>query len=91
MREAVEEMGPAWAGATLKRLGVIHPDSGLLTTEVAVYAAHLDAVPDTDHVEGITGAAQKWVPASALPQLISSGAITDAMTLSALTLAVCAH
>ncbi len=91
VREMVEEMGPAWAGATLKRLGTIHPDSGLLTTEVTVYAAHLDYAPDTGHVEGITGAAQVWVSASGMPQLIGSGAITDAMTLAALALAVCAR
>lgn len=87
IREAVEELGPCWASADYARLGLIHPDSGLLTTEVAVYAAHLEQAPAADHVEDITGAQQVWVPAGQLPELIAAGRITDAMTLSALTLA----
>ena len=90
IREAVEELGPCWGGATYQRLGLIHPVSGLLTTEVAVYAAHLAQAPAADHVEDITGAAQVWVPAARFPELIAAGRITDAMTLSALALASCA-
>lgn len=89
IREAVEELGPCWARADYRRLGLLHPDSELLTTQVAVYAAHLEHAPAADHVEDITGAAQVWVPVEQLAELIAVGRITDAMTLSALTLASC--
>ena len=87
IREAVEELGQCWGGATYQRLGLLHPDSGLLTTEVAVYTAHLQQAPAAGHVEEITGAAQVWIPAEQMPALIAGGNITDAMTLAALTLA----
>lgn len=86
-REAVEELGPGWERATFKRLGVMYPDSGLLTTEMTVYAARLDTVPDPGHVESLTAAAQQWIPISSVPTLVATGRIADGMTLAAITLA----
>ncbi|GAA1747301.1 NUDIX hydrolase [Kocuria aegyptia] len=89
IREAVEELGPYWARADYRRLGLLHPDSGLLTTQVAVYAAHLEHAPAAGHIEDITGATQVWIPAGQLTELITGGRISDAMTLAALALASC--
>jgi ADP-ribose pyrophosphatase len=86
-REAVEELGDGWAYTRLQHLGVLYPDSGLLTTQMTVYAAHLETVPDPGHVKSLTGATQQWVSISKASALVATGHITDGMTLAAITLA----
>lgn len=78
--ELLEETGAT--STTVRRLGVVTPDSGLLYDEVAVYLAHVPDVEtctqDTDEVSGL-----EWVDVSDLRDRILSGDIDDGFTLAA--------
>ncbi|WP_457317539.1 NUDIX hydrolase [Sinomonas sp. RB5] len=81
-RELVEETGLAVASSEL--LGILRPDTGILTTEVAVWftrAPHADELPT--HQEAETGAVLQWYSLGEVQGLIRSGAITCGITLAA--------
>jgi 8-oxo-dGTP pyrophosphatase MutT (NUDIX family) len=78
--ELLEETGAE--ASSIDRLGVITPDSGLLSDEVAIYMA---LVPDieTAPVDTVEVAALEWVHPDDLDRRIRSGEIDDGFTLAA--------
>lgn len=80
--EIREELGQE--AKRLVRVGTLHPDTGILSTEVGVWVAVLDnSVLDEDHVEGITGLRPDWVQEGELEGRIMRGEITCGITLAA--------
>lgn len=84
-RELIEETGLDYRAAT--RLGTLRPDTGILTTQVAVWktmhsAEHLRP----GHVEDETGAKVEWYSYGELLGMIRNGKITCGMTLAAVAL-----
>ena len=80
-RELHEETGIA--ADSLTRLGTLHPNTGLLATEIVVFAAvvHSRALPtvSNDEVEEA-----RWFDAEELEEAVRTGLVTDAITLGAL-------
>lgn len=84
-RELIEETGLAYKSAVL--LGTIRPDTGILTTEVAVWkTVHGKEHLRPGHVEDETGAKIEWYSYGELLGMIRRGNITCGMTLAALGL-----
>lgn len=84
-RELVEETGLEFHSAT--RLGTLRPDTGILTTEVAVWktihgASHLHP----GYIEDETGASIEWYGFGEILGMVRSGRITCGMTLAALAM-----
>lgn len=83
-RELAEETGIQHA--RMIDAGCLHPNSGLLSSEVILYIAIVDqdfGEPfSTDEV-----ASKKWFSVSELWAMISEGQITDCFTLSAMAIA----
>lgn len=89
VRELVEEMGLPSIPDSISLLGHLHPDTGLLSTEVAVWKTHLsteDMERSRSHVEAFSGVQPEWISYQAVRALIAKGGITCGMTLAALTL-----
>ncbi|WP_443047024.1 NUDIX hydrolase [Streptomyces sp. NBC_00267] len=81
-REMKEELD---VGITrMERLGLIHPDTGLLTYSVPLYAAIVDRPPIPEGSEGIDDV--RVVTLSEAEVMIESEEITDSFTLAALCL-----
>jgi ADP-ribose pyrophosphatase len=82
--ELDEEIGSA--SADFRRLGTVTPDSGLLSSRIAVFLAVLPektaAPKDTDEVLEV-----RWLPVREVWSWVSAGRIEDGFTLAALTLA----
>lgn len=80
-REFVEETG--LVPATVRQLGMLDLDTGLIPTPIAVFevtAAQRDATQDTDpEVDDLV-----WVPRSSIPELIADGDLCDCISLSAI-------
>lgn len=89
-RELVEETGLIVPTATLRLLGATRPDTGILTTEVGVWAA---PVPTNmvalahGHVENESGASVSWMATAQVVGLISTGRLICSMSLAAFALA----
>ncbi|WP_422758994.1 NUDIX hydrolase [Paenarthrobacter sp. C1] len=84
-RELVEETGLDYRTGTL--LGTLRPDTGILTTEVAVWkTVHGMEHLRPGHVEDETGAKVEWYSHGELLGMIRGGTVTCGMTLAALTL-----
>lgn len=84
-RELIEETGLDYSSAT--RLGTLRPDTGILTTEVAVWkTVHGKEHLRPGHVEDETGAKVEWHSYGEILGLIRGGKITCGMTLAALSL-----
>lgn len=80
--EIREELGQE--AKRLVRIGTLHPDTGILSTEVGVWVAVLDeSVLDADHVEGITGLQPEWTEEGYLDGKIMNGEITCGITIAA--------
>lgn len=83
-QELLEELGIDQA--TLRVLGHIHPDSGLLSTRAAVVLAEVEHVAgpreDAEEVEAV-----QWVTSAVLDEMIRAGEIEDSFTLAAWLLA----
>lgn len=79
-RELAEETG--CAADQLTPLGSVHPNSGVLATEVALFAASVEQ-PD-GAAAGAEVAEFRWWPVADVLAAVASEAITDAITLSAL-------
>lgn len=87
IREMVEEMGVTPRSTRL--LGTIRPDTGLLDTEVAIYAAfvnHEDVVKNLNHVDDESNGSVVWMPVGSALGMIKRGQITCGMTLAAMML-----
>ena len=84
LAELREELGVT--KAELRLLGYVTPDSGLLSTRVAIIAARVlestDSFEDKEEIE-----ANMWVTRDRISEMILTGEIEDGFTLSALTLA----
>lgn len=79
-KELQEELGvPA---RELIGLGTLHPDTGILASEVELYAARIDAVGEVATGEGIRRA--RIVGFAEAEQLAESGRISDSFTIAAL-------
>lgn len=84
-RELVEETGLTATSAT--PLGIIWPDTGILSTQVAVWkTTHASNGLKPDHVEDETGAHVLWYTHGEIIGLIRRGQIRCGMTLAALAL-----
>lgn len=84
-RELVEETGLDYNSGTL--LGTLRPDTGILTTRVAVWkTVHGPEHLRPGHVEDETGARVEWYSYGELLGMIRGGKITCGMTLAALGL-----
>lgn len=83
-RELAEEMGILHT--TMRHVGNIHPDTGLLSTTVAVWIAAVDSDQATEsrtHIEGESGAIVSWYSLPQMLALIASGKVQCAMTIAA--------
>lgn len=82
--ELREELGAT--ARSLRTIGYLHPDTGLLATRVAVVVATcagIDGIPtDTEEITDHT-----WIPVRALDGMVAAGDITCGVTLAAYTLA----
>ena len=82
-RELREETG--LVAASVRLIGFVYPNTGLLNTRVAVISAQIADIrpkskPDGEVVE------LRWVDAAALSAQIACGELTDGLSLAALTL-----
>lgn len=84
-RELVEETGLVYSSGT--QLGIIHPDTGIMDTRVAVWHTvhHLSDLSSL-HVEEETGARVHWYSHGEVMGMISSGKITCGITLAAIAM-----
>ncbi|MEH0110626.1 NUDIX hydrolase [Tersicoccus sp. MR15.9] len=81
-RELVEETG--LVATTGRKLGVVHPDTGILTNEVSVWlTSHETGTLHPAHVEPETGARFRWFGVGEFDGLIANGKITCGITLAA--------
>lgn len=81
-RELIEETGLDYRSAT--RLGTLRPDTGILTTQVAVWKTiHGPEHLRPGYVEDETGAKVEWYSYGELLGMIRNGKITCGMTLAA--------
>lgn len=74
----------------LRALGVIHPDTGVLTTELAVWSAvlsHEQVSASAGHRHLESGGLVQWYPVDAVMEMIGNGRIHCALTMGALQLA----
>jgi 8-oxo-dGTP pyrophosphatase MutT (NUDIX family) len=84
-RELIEETGLDYSSGTL--LGTLRPDTGILTTQVAVWkTVHGKEHLRPGHVEDETGAKVEWYSYGELLGMIRGGKVTCGMTLAALAL-----
>jgi 8-oxo-dGTP pyrophosphatase MutT (NUDIX family) len=84
-RELIEETGLDYRSGTL--LGTLRPDTGILTTEVAVWkTVHGIEHVRPGHVEDETGAKVEWYSIGELTGMVGNGRITCGMTLAAIAL-----
>lgn len=84
LTELWEELGAN--PESVESIGVIHPDSGLLSAEVSIFHATLrepkSSPRDTREIQSVL-----WVTWDELKDMVRRGEITDGFTLAALTLA----
>ncbi|MFL6076233.1 MAG: NUDIX hydrolase [Mycobacteriales bacterium] len=84
--ELAEELGAS--ASTLRRLGAVTPDSGLLTSRAVVVFAEVERVgPRTDTAEV---AAVRWETPARVSEEVRAGVLEDGFTLAALMLAYAA-
>ena len=91
VRELAEETGLDVFPDGMRLLGVLHPDTGVLATTVAVWSVAVpwsDAMATSGRVEEESGAVVEWLPAGGWLGMVYSGQITRGMTLAAYTLAL---
>lgn len=80
-RELAEETGAL--AVDLVSLGVLHPDSGLLESQVELFFAELD--PDVPFSAVAEVSAVRWVPVPELLASVADGTLTDAFTVAAVS------
>ena len=82
-RELREELGVV--PGELAHLGAIHPDAGITSSAVHVFAAQVTGRPAPDRLEGIDEV--RRLSLAELDRWIAEGRITDAFTLAAIAIA----
>jgi 8-oxo-dGTP pyrophosphatase MutT (NUDIX family) len=83
--EVYEELGQS--SKRLDLIGTLHPDTGILSTEVGIWIALMDeSVLDLDHEEKITGLRPTWVSEDSFISMIFNGKINCSLTLAAYTM-----
>lgn len=83
LRELVEETGLAIASKDLIDLGVIYPDSGIMNTEVPLFAVKLD-VPFTDlEIDPGELLGHRLVPILQVEKMLDAGLICDSYMMMA--------
>jgi len=84
-RETQEETGYQLPVCSFTKVGSIHPNSGILSSEIDVFVVLTSENPvfkiDTEEIDEVL-----TIPISSIAQKIKNGEITDGFTLSALTL-----
>ncbi len=81
-KELSEEIGAV--ANDLKRLGQIHPDSGMTSSAVSVFLAEIDTVGPVNESEGICES--RLIQPRELSDWIARGKINDGITLAAFSL-----
>lgn len=87
VRELAEELGVVPTGTRF--LGVIHPDTGLLSTEVAVYACivdHDDVEAAAEHIDAESGGVPQWMTPGQFLGAVTGGRIQCSITMAAFLL-----
>ncbi len=89
-RELREETGFDVADSALLDVGLVHPNSGLLATEVRLFVAEVpdDQVRSGDSLGGDEHGTKRWFPTVEFASLVGGGVISDAFTLAAYARAV---
>jgi ADP-ribose pyrophosphatase len=87
-RELREETGLEIKEAALVDLGSVHPNTGLLSGEVALFAAPFPQVIDTRPIDSAEILKFEWMALETVLRLIDSNLIRDAFTQVALLRAV---
>lgn len=82
-RELQEETGLKIEPEMLIDLGLIHPNSGLLASEVQLFAAKCEGAPKAGAPRDAEISQFHWFPLVEVLSLIGTGKITDAFTLCA--------
>ena len=84
-RELAEET--ELVASTSRKLGVIHPDTGIMTNDIAVWMSTHDGDPvHSPYVEEETGARFRWYDLGEFDALVTSGRVTCGITLAAFAL-----
>ncbi len=83
LRELREETGIQVMPEMLVDLGLIHPDSGILATEVQLFAARCDNVSGQESTRDVETADFRWFTIEKVSSLVEDAAITDSFTLCA--------
>lgn len=89
-REMSQESGLDAQDVTLSFLGLLHPDTGILTTTVGVWVGVVDAeqmAAADGYVEPVSGASLRWFDESELVAMMADGQITCAMSMAAVMMA----
>lgn len=89
VRELVEEMGITGTPLAMRRLGRLNPDTGLLSTEVAVWVASLSSEgvqQSLKHKEAFSGAQPQWNTLNEVFHMMGAGVISCGMTMAALAM-----
>lgn len=80
--EVTEELGQE--SVSIDLIGVLHPDTGILSTQVGVWIATMDSsILDTQHLEDITGLKPFWMSETEFLSHVCSGKVTCGITLAA--------
>ncbi len=82
-RELTEEIGAE--AVSLVQLGTIYANSGLLASPIEVLLAEIENIGRVDGEEGISG--YRLCSLNEITELVSTGQITDGITLAAISLA----
>lgn len=82
-RECVEETGVGLKPDELSDLGVIYPDSGILSSQIGLFAAELDVPFGEIKIDPNEISGYEIVSLRQLEDMIADGRMNDAMTISA--------
>lgn len=94
VRELREETGFACAPSALRPLGVIHAETGLIESDVHVFAAEVHptgsaGAPSAAEPEAMESVAEPvWASRTEVVKWLQSGSVTCGVTLAALALAI---
>lgn len=80
--ELLEELGAT--ASSMRLLGQLTPDSGLLSNRVSVVIANVDSISDRYDTEEVSEI--QWLPAERIFRMVDAGEIEDGFTLAALFL-----
>jgi ADP-ribose pyrophosphatase len=88
IRELEEETGIHIAPEELRSLGVVHPNSGILQSEVHLFAANCPSSAEQGISSNMPEGTLRWVQPDTVLAAIANGEITDSFTITAVTRAL---